>query len=657
MSFTIYRLALSDPETWREAMGDQITNTGGAPVPAIRTALRHQAAIFTFGPAENDTVAERLRVRRQLRSLMNNTPFKLSGLFLDWSVDEEQSGWYMPDQGQLEDGAGSSGVATGWFKMAQFVWFKIGHRRTHRRAMWVYLKDLRTGLFARDYRKQIFSTDFSTLTALNLTYLPPGATDVSSAAIGSAVTLYALPTGFDGGACQLAVGLVDSLRVSFEQTAANRNLGQVIAYDRRGTFTAPAKEVGAGWEEMYGPDYPYNWIEGGALDTPVLTNGLCRVRYNREGTIPGWSVDVWNGTEWLEQGKITIQRISIDFNVDTILISAQLVEYSETRAVMMCVLSNGEASSHEVVFITLERGCTGPTVEVYPAPNGEVQAECRIGFFVFGTDTNISAAKIDATSIGAVLSTAMGTGHTGFWPAGEGLGASTFTGENEIMVLRQGKAYALSIAVVQAANSPDLRGTLTVPYGVQRNGIEVFNTTAGYCSMDLSFYPLLAQQILEAESMTLGSGTSNTEDATASEKHAATATRINDANAHVTQATWPNGQRAKYRVFAHVRVTAGEELSIYAKTTGTTGATKTSSSSTYVWLDLGDIVANNSTLEIHAWLSKAAATPTPLYVDRIESFKVEDRTATVPAYNGGRDLGQSVLVDSRTIASIVTRST
>jgi hypothetical protein len=655
MSFVLYRLALSDPETFREALGDEVTSSGGAPVPAIRSALRHQAAIFTLGPEAEDTIAERLRIRRQLRSLMNNTPFKLSGYYVLWSVDKERDGWYMPDKGELEDGSGSIGVATGWFKMAQFVWFKIGQPRTHRRAMWVYLKDLRTGLFPRDYRKQIFSTDFSTLTALNLTYLPPGATDVSSAAIGSAVKLLALPTGFDGGACQLAVGLVDNLRVSYEQPLASRNLGQVIAYDRRGTFTAPAKEVGAGWEEMYGPDYPYNWVEGGAIDTPVLENGLCRVRYNREGTWPGWSVDVWNGTEWLEQGKIVISRAGTQ---DTTLVSAQLVEYSETRAVMTCVLHAGFAGSHEVVYITLERGWTGPTVEVYPAlKESEEQAEAEISFFMFGTDTNISAAKIDTGNAGAAISTAMGPSHTGSFPGATALGTATFTGENEVMVLRQGKEYALSAAVVQAANKAYVRGTLEGAYEAKRNEIVVESFSAGWASMDLSFYPLQAQQILEAESMTLSSGTSNTEDATASEKHAATSTRIVD-KAHVTQATWPNSDYGTYRVFAHVRVTAGEELSIYAKTTKGVGTTGATSSSTYVWLDLGDIVSNNSTLEIHAWLSKAAATPTPFYVDRIESFLVADRvTEHGGVYRGGRDLGQSVLSDSRTIPTVVTRST
>jgi hypothetical protein len=186
---------------------------------------------------------------------------------------------------------------------------------------------------------------------------------------------------------------------------------------------------------------------------------------------------------------------------------------------------------------------------------------------------------------------------------------------------------------------------------VARNEIVLASPSAGWCSTDLSFYPLKAQQILEAEAMTLGSGTSNTVDAEASEGKSATSTRTTDANAHVTQATWPNGQRAKYRVFARVK-TSASTLNIYAKTTGTTGATKTTTEKTYVWIDLGDIVANGSTLEIHCWATAAAT----VSVDRIEAFKVEDRTATVPAYNGGRDLGQSVLVDSRMIPTVVTRS-
>ncbi len=652
MSFTLYRLELGDPGTWHEQLGDEITNTSGAPVPAIRSALRHEASLFTFGPeADGETTETRLRLRRQLRSLMNNTPFKVTGLFVHWPTDPEQDGWYMPDKGQLEDGDGSSGIATGYFKLAQFVWFKVGAPRTHRKAMCIYLKDLRTGLFARDYRRQIYSTDFSTLEALPLTYLPPGATDAASAASGEEAFLHTLAEGFDGGACQLVAGLVDNLRVSYEQTVANRNLGQVIAYDRRGTFTAPSKEVGAGWEEIYGPDYPYNWVEGGAIDTPVLTNGLCRVRYNREGSWPGWSVDIWNGTTWVEQGKIVISR---EGNQDTTLISAQLVEYSETRAVMMCVLSTGQtwAGSREVAYITLQRGWSGPRIEVYPALEYGTQVEARISFFLFGEDIHVGASKIDAGDSGAVISTAPGIK---LWSALTGLGASTFTGENEVMVLRQGKEYALSAAVLQTAQEAFVRGTQTGAYGVARNEIVLTRSGGiggGWCSANFSFYPLLTEQIMEAESMTLGAGTTVIEDAAASEKYATKAERTTDANAHITEAKWPNNHLARYRIFARVKTTAST-LNIYAKNASQTGATRTTTSKTYVWVDVASLLADGTTLEIHCWASSAAT----VYVDRIEAFKLEDRPVANPEYNGGRDLGQSVLIDSRTIPTVVTRST
>ena len=80
-----------------------------------------------------------------------------------------------------------------------------------------------------------------------------------------------------------------------------------------------------------------------------------------------------------------------------------------------------------------------------------------------------------------------------------------------------------------------------------------------------------------------------------------------------------------------VKVSANS-ASFYAKTTGTTGTTRTGIANTnYAWVDLGEIVANNSTLEIHAWMSGGAGT---VSVDSVEAILTEDQTRTSPHYYG-----------------------
>ncbi len=150
--------------------------------------------------------------------------------------------------------------------------------------------------------------------------------------------------------------------------------------------------------------------------------------------------------------------------------------------------------------------------------------------------------------------------------------------------------------------------------------------------------------------MTLGAGSSSTADGGASGGSAATATRTTDANAHVTRPTWPNGFQATYRVCVRVKVSANTG-SFYAKTGATTGATVTSNSTTYVELDLGEIIANNTTLEIHAWIPSGGT----VSVDRVEAVLVQDRTRVGATYSGSRDAGAAALMDSRTLGALAVR--
>jgi hypothetical protein len=544
-------------------------------------------------------------------------------------------------------------MATGVFKVENAVWILAGRPRTHRRALWAYLKDLRTGLQPRDYRRLIYSTDFAAIEALPLVYFPPGATDLVTTGSQNAVTVASFPAGEDGGEAYVASGLLDLARISFEQEERFRNEGQVVAYDRRGEQTAPATGPGTKWEEFYGPDYPYSWQppEAVPMDTPVLDNGRCRVRYDKEHT-PGFAIDVWTSGKWEEQGKVTVARL-VGFELLTQLVSASLVEYSETRAVIQAVMrAPADNTSREEIYITLQQGWSGPRFEVYTARNsaGE-KVNASLAYTVANNDTDASIIKINSGGAGVIEATAKGTGHSGFFATAI-LGENGFHGENWVSLARWGKTFGVNIAVLQAAANSTTT-TSAAAYGANRNAYEsqgLFEL-GGYAAFQLSYPEQQVQQALEAESMTLGTGTSSTADAEASNGKTATATRTTDANPHVSQATWPNGQFGTYRVFAKIKTSVGtSKVKAYAKTGATTGATKETAATTLGWVDLGEVIANNTTLEIHAWLSAAGT----LSVDRIEAFRVEDRVSA--KFTGARDLGQATLIDSRAIPTIVSRS-
>ena len=109
-------------------------------------------------------------------------------------------------------------------------------------------------------------------------------------------------------------------------------------------------------------------------DVPVLDNQLVRVRYDpgtgyTGGTgTPGFRVDVWNGSAYVEQGKLTVQRIGDVTGACNTWVSASMVEYTPDRAVIRAVLANSaDVYSRELVFITVQRGELGITFECSPA--------------------------------------------------------------------------------------------------------------------------------------------------------------------------------------------------------------------------------------------------------------------------------------------------
>lgn len=630
----IGRLLLDDPEKLDESIGDTVERVGPTPVPGTRQGQRATLALHTF-PSVGENTAGRMRVRRQLRSLMNNRPLILGGLYVLWDQDPEQSGWYVIEPAELTPGE-INALAHGWFR-ATLPLRLLGRRPTHRRAVGVHLLDRRINTTPDDQLWTKYLGDFSGLAALALTWLPSNVQDV--VVRGTTTLVLSAPRLGQGGASIVAVvGAQDGARVHFEQPESARNSGDVVLYDRRNVLTAPAAGPDAAWEEAYGPDWPL--AEG---DAPVLDNGLCRVRLSSANNV-GLAVDAWAAGAWDEQGKLLVQRIGDSSGPCDALVSASILEWTPERAVISLILRRtADLYSREQVFVTLQRGWTGPRVEAYPTPlSSGAGGDAALVWFAIGAPAGDSALKVDSGGAAAVQQAA------GAFSPGA-IGASTFTGENQVSLLRGGAGFAMQMAVVQANLAGRVEAS-SAAYGATRNGIAVQSTgSTGYVSAHLGLGAEVAGQQLEAEAMVLAAGSAVTADGAASGGSAVTTTRTAEAD-HVTVATWPSSTQGRYRVLARVRTSSGGTLSVRAQIGATTGAVRTTTSTTYVWLDLGDMLANASTLQIRAWITSGT-----LFVDRMEAHLLEGRTGPSPLYGGARDLGQSALYDARAFADLVGR--
>jgi len=646
-----------DPVT--EAVGDPLEDTaGGVAIASVRRSRQFTFDVPIYGPpSDANWLATGQRLRRQVRALMDNTPAKDYGVYLLFGPDPEQNGWLKIGTGILVYAEG--GVTFANYKLTLEQAYRIASLRTHRPARRIERADRRLSTTPDDYLGLAYATDFAnaypgTPASVVPAFLPVNVSDVVVNRVGIVVPARA---GRDGGV-GMAVGQSDGFVASFEMPEASIGLNDVVVFDRRGnlgpfgtggsydTPTGPANQQAAyGWEEVYGQNHPLS----SQTDVPVLDNGLCRVRYDASN-LSGFRVDAWGGG-WVEQGKVTFaRRGAVAASLDT-LVSAQVEEWTPERAVVLAVMrSSADPASRELVYVSLQRGWTGPRFEVYTNPRADgTPAGAEAHFTPAAVDLNASAVKID-TAGGTIVASA-GGGALGL------VGASSFMAENHLTMLRQGQSLSAVWAVAQAG-AGGLFDTSALAYGgAARYRLRVYIDGVSYLSGHLGFTSQAAEQLAEAEAALNTRSTTATQvaDAAASGGQA-----VNDTQTAATsRTTTATGLRAaRYGAFARVRVTtAGDTGSFrFDTTTGAGTVVATTTSLTYVWVYLGEapIAATTNTYGVIGWCSAGTGT-TGVRVDRVELVKLEDRVDAAPAYDGARDHGAQELFDTRTVPTFVTR--
>lgn len=412
----------------------------------------------------------------------------------------------------------------------------------------------------------------------------------------------------------------------------------------------------------------------GTPDCPVLANGLVRVRYDASVGYPGFRVDLWTGSAYVEQGKLCFLRKGGVWGFDDTLVSAGLREWTPERAVMECVLrSSADPYSREEVFVTLQRGWRGARFECYPAPmaNGNQADAMFVWTPAGGPDANDSVFKSDsqasptAGGSGVLVATA-GSG-SALFGAIQIVGAASFaSSENFVALLRFPSVYNVigpyqhNIVVLQAGVEAEADST---SYGAAAYGGSAANDVAiagtgglGYVSCRLGFAPTVSDQVQEAETIrnTGSATTSQVSDSLASGGLAVKDTQASNAAPTLLKAT-TNLLQAKYRIMARCHSDGGA-ASFQASLGATSGSVATQAAASWTWTDLGDILAAaaGAQLEVSGWGGTLAA-PTGLTASLVSggSLSLAPYWWQITALNAqGETIGSSQVTAAPTTTGI-----
>lgn len=366
MSIQFGRVTIADPLAWDEPVGDKVDRVGGIPVPAARAGVRVDADLIAGAEPGQGTAAQRLTVRRQLRSLLNNPLARFQGVWVAWDGDDEQSGWYVPGEGTMAVEVGQ--FPQSFYRATGLALELVGRPRTHRRAVLVRARDLRLATEPKDTLRRVYGRMFdgsggvgTNVTPAPIVWLPSDAADVVSYGTGTpAVSLLGLTTSGRSSSGQSTVdGAGDLSIISFEQPAASRLLGDAVVYDRRGeTAAPPSGGPHASWEEVYGRDWPWTgWL--------AMENYSSRVWWDDPNGV--FVLEYWSGVAFTEYARVRLKARVSSTDYDLVSVrSVSVWEWSPDRAVVKLVMDySSPGDTRCEVYVTLTRGWAGPRFEVY----------------------------------------------------------------------------------------------------------------------------------------------------------------------------------------------------------------------------------------------------------------------------------------------------
>lgn len=418
----------------------------------------------------------------------------------------------------------------------------------------------------------------------------------------------------------------------FARTFTDLEIAELYASSTVNPFQDTQDDIG--WVEVYGADFPLT-----ASDIPVMQNGITRIRWVSDRA--AFAIDHWEANiGWRELGRVCVYYDDSSGSVYTQageVKSVTIYEWTPERGVIRAIL---EVESSGVnyrmdVFVTLQRGWTGPRFELYPSPK---------------TDLSKLGSQITYTSYEAA-------GHIGVFTVGSG-------SEPWAAWMVEAKAV-MAMAWLRSETATTI--TSSDAYGDSRTS---FALRAPQSSSTLKGYNSLRFGIAafgffgEAETYRYASGTtSDYADGTASAGYAIQDTQSASTNntLAVTNGTvhyFDQMPIGKYQLWVRAKVgTGGATCSLSGGWSGTAAVAAgpaTTTSTTYAWVYVGETTRGAATNDfgIKAWRSAGSGN---VYVDEIAVVPVERRATSDPAYDGVRDLAVENLYDTRAIPELVER--
>lgn len=415
---------------------------------------------------------------------------------------------------------------------------------------------------------------------------------------------------------------------------------------------------GTGWEEVYGSEHPLS-----NADPPVLENGLCRVRplhaeVATSASLGGggaWAVDTPDSSgNWVERGRLLLYDSFVlnTYNRQAFLESTQVVEWTPERAVVKFVTyrSSTDKSQRAETYVTLERGWSGPRFEAYTFPKQGAQLRWSPGGASGDAHLLLKPAAVGQ-------STVIGSSDEISWGADAIVSSMTLEPWVAMNPVDAGRPVAVFSTVVDNYRLNTYDDTVGYPgethkaMGIAARPGEV---DLGYFSAKLDF--TVHNGIYSAEDFESNSGV-----------------QVADAAAHggqaVESALTASGLVASggaintslglvaglYSVWARVRVvTAGATGSIIFDFTGAASATATFTSTTYVWVYLGTVLADSQadSWDFRMWRSAGTGN---VRLDRFALVAHQKRLAGNGTYDGIEDHAAAHLAEAAAIPAYVER--
>lgn len=365
-----------------EALGDDLETVGAGVVAGERRPRPFQVTIPVRGDvADSDRFGTGNRLRRQVRALMENPAARLQGLYLAFSPDSEQNCWLLIGGGDLKYAAG--GISLADYQLELTNCYRVGNRRSHRPARRIEITDRRLATTPRDYLGTQFGVDFAGTTPIGQHILGVGVADPESA--GKPVATITISTK-DGNLIAVQ-SRADGECISYEQAEADEYKATVRIIDRRGSG------VEANWHDVYGVDQPLT-----AGEIPVLDNAIARVVPDvATGRL---DVQSWSGSAWVTDATVLPAAGMTAFR-------GSVVEWTTERAVLL-ITGQDSGPKRMAMYVTLQRGWTGPRVEIYVVDSAGAGAANSIGVVAKSTgDSTYQRSNVGATAI--VSGTSIGT--------------------------------------------------------------------------------------------------------------------------------------------------------------------------------------------------------------------------------------------------------